>query len=93
MMSFKSKQDVGQFGLSHLIFSPFRVVIQTQDPLFWLEIKADDCARVFSHSELEIPAHEADTLMIGRVLMTTISRAHGFRVCLGDVVLCDMSGS
>ena len=38
---FKSLQDVGQFGLSYLSFSPFRVALKTQVPLFRLEIKAD----------------------------------------------------
>ena len=38
---FKSKQNVGQFGLSHLFFSLFRVALKTQVPLFRLEIKAD----------------------------------------------------
>ena len=26
-------------------------------------------------------------------LLTTINRAHSFRVCIGDVVVCDMTGS
>ena len=80
---FKSKQDVGQFGLSHLFFSPFRVAIKTQDTLFRLEIKAD----------WDIPAHAADTVYDRSCLLTTINRAHSFRVCLGDVVVCDMTGS
>ena len=49
---FKSLQDVGQFGLSHFFFSPFRVALKTQIPLFRLEIKAD----------WDILAHAADML-------------------------------